>query len=105
MDYFDLHCDTPYECFFKNQPFYDNSLAISSEKGKIFDNWKQVFAVWIRDDVSEPYRLYRAVLDGFKEKLREKPDCLTPYFAVEGGAVTEGDTDLLYSSKKTEYAF
>ena len=105
MDYFDLHCDTPYECFFKNQPFYKNSLAVSGEKGKIFDNWKQVFAVWIRDDVSEPYRLYRAVLDGFKEKLREKPDCLTPYFAVEGGAVTEGDTDLLYKLKEDGIRF
>lgn len=105
MDFFDLHCDTPYECYFKNQPFYKNSLAVSGEKGKIFDNWKQVFAVWIRDDVSEPYRLYRAVLDGFKEKLGEKPECLTPYFAVEGGAVTEGNTDLLYKLKEDGIRF
>ena len=36
MNYFDLHCDTPYECYFKNQPFSVNKLAVSGEKGAEF---------------------------------------------------------------------
>ena len=100
MNYFDLHCDTPYECYFKKQDFLKNSLAVSGEKGAVFDNWKQVFAVWIRDDLDEPYRLYKAILRDFKEKLSKKPDNLTPCFSVEGGAVLEEDTDRLYALKE-----
>lgn len=99
MNYFDLHCDTPYECYFKNQPFSGGSLAVSVEKGAEFESWKQLFAVWIRDDIDEPYKLYRAILDGFKEKLTQKSKNLTPYFAVEGGAVIGNDIDLLYKLK------
>ena len=100
MNYFDLHCDTPYECYFKNQPFFRNSLAVSGEKGAEFESWKQLFAVWIRDDIDEPFKLYRAIINDFKEKLTQKSDNLTPYFAVEGGAVIGDDIDLLYELKK-----
>lgn len=100
MNYFDLHCDTPYECYFKKQDFSKNSLAVSGEKGAEFDNWRQVFAVWIRDDQDEPYKLYNAILKDFKEKLKSKPDNLTPYFSVEGGAVIEDDIDRLYILKE-----
>lgn len=100
MNYFDLHCDTPYECYFKKQEFSRNSLAVSGEKGAGFENWKQVFALWIRDDQDEPYTLYKAILKDFKEKLKSKPDNLTPYFSVEGGAVIEEDIDRLYILKK-----
>ena len=100
MDYFDLHCDTPYECYFKNQDFFENNLAVSGEKGAVFDNWRQVLAVWIRDDLDEPYTLYKAILKDFKEKLNKKPDNLTPYFSVEGGAVIDDDIDRLYEMKK-----
>ena len=100
MNYFDLHCDTPYECYFKNQDFLENNLAVSGEKGAEFDNWRQVFAVWIRDDIEEPFKLYRAIINDFKEKLTQKSDKLTPYFAVEGGAVIGDDIDLLYELKK-----
>ena len=100
MNCFDLHCDTPYECYFKKQDFLKNPLAVSGEKGAVFDNWKQVFAVWIRDDLDEPYRLYKAILRDFKEKLSKKPDNLTPCFSVEGGAVLEEDTDRLYALKE-----
>ena len=100
MNYFDLHCDTPYECYFKKQDFLQNNLAVSGEKGTVFKNWKQVFAVWIRDDLDEPYKLYKSVLKDFKAKLKDKPDNLTPYFSVEGGAVIEADIDRLYELKE-----
>lgn len=100
MNYFDLHCDTPYECYFKKQDFSKNSLAVSGKKGAEFDNWRQVFAVWIRDDQDKPYKLYNAILKDFKNKLKSKPDNLTPYFSVEGGAVIEDDIDRLYILKE-----
>ena len=100
MDYFDLHCDTPYECYFKKRDFNKNNLAVSGEKGSVFESWKQLFAVWIRDDLEEPYTLYKAILKDFKQKIKDKPDNLTPYLSVEGGAVIEDDIDRLYELKK-----
>lgn len=100
MNYFDLHCDTPYECYFKNQDFNKNFLAVSGEKGKGIKEWKQTFAVWIKDDLEEPYKKYRLVIEDFKEKLKAKPDNLTPYFAVEGGAVIEDNINLLGNLKE-----
>ena len=39
MNFFDLHCDTPYECFVKNQGFNKNNLSVSGDKGKCFGKW------------------------------------------------------------------
>ncbi len=100
MNYFDLHCDTAYECCFKNKEFSKNDLAVSADKGAVFGKWSQVFAVWIRDDAESPYELYRTVLDGFKKKLDGTAPNLTPYFAVEGGAVIGHNSDLLYTLKE-----
>ncbi|MGI6279271.1 MAG: dipeptidase [Acutalibacteraceae bacterium] len=97
MNYFDLHCDTAYECYTKNQDFYSNSLGVSGQNGNIFEAWKQVFAIWINDTEKYPWQLYKNILNGFKEKLKIKPDCLTPLFAIEGGAVIEDDPDRLYT--------
>ncbi len=98
MDFFDLHCDTPYECYKKNQEFEKNTLAVSADKGAIFSEWYQTFAVWIRDDAPNPYSLYRSIIDNFKGKLKNKPQNLTPIFALEGGAAIE-NTDCLYKMK------
>lgn len=98
MNYFDLHCDTAYECFKKNQNFIKNGLAISGERGSFIENWHQVFAVFINDNEKEPFRLYKNVLNNFK--TQEMPSNLTPYFAVEGGAVLENDIDRLYILKE-----
>lgn len=100
MNYFDLHCDTPYECFFKKQDFYENKLAVSGKKGEIFDDWRQTFAVWIDDRAEKPFELYKTIISDFKSKLKNKPDNLTPYFSVEGGAVIENDLENLSELKK-----
>ena len=91
MDFFDLHCDTPYECYMKNQLLINNSLAVSAEKGAVFNSWKQTFAIWIKDGAKEPFLLYKKILSDFKEKLKEKPNNLTPLLAVEGGSLIERD--------------
>lgn len=87
--YFDLHCDTPYECFVKKQEFCKNSLAVSGTQGEIFEEWKQCFAIWIRDDCPNPFELYRNIYSDFVGKISSKPDELTPIMTVEGGSVLE----------------
>ena len=104
MDFFDLHCDTPFECFKENQEFLKNTLAVSADKGAVFSEWYQTFAIWIKDDAENPYTLYRSIIDGFKEKLKNKPQNLTPIFALEGGAAIQ-NTDCLFNMKKDGISF
>ena len=99
MDYFDLHSDTPFECYRKNERFYVNHLSVSGIKGEIFTKWTQTFAVWIRDDLGNPFKFYKNILEGFKQRLQEKPANLTPILSVEGGAVLEDDIQRLYTLK------
>lgn len=94
MNFFDLHCDTPYECYTKITEFKSNCLAVSGDKGSCFNIWYQTFAVWIKDDIENPFSLYKKIISDFKAKLREKPDNLNPIFALEGGAAIEKEERL-----------
>ncbi len=94
-----MHCDTPYECYVKGWNFSDKALAVNVGDMALFERYKQVFAVWIKDDAENPYRLYKDILCNFKTQLQNAPSNLTPYFSVEGGAVLEDDTDRLYELK------
>lgn len=102
MDFFDLHCDTAYEMYVKKQDFYKNTLAVSGEKGEIFENWFQTLAVWIPENTEKPFTFYKSVLNNLKSKLKGK---VNPVFAVEGGTVLENDLDKLYSLKKDGIKF
>ncbi len=95
MNFFDLHCDTAYECYTKNQEFYVNQLSVSGKKGEVFENWTETFAIWIKDDAENPFTLYKNILCDFKAKLKNAQKNLTPMFAVEGGALIENDIDRL----------
>lgn len=99
-DYFDLHCDTPFECFVRGCTFDDESLAVNSFAVSTFEHYKQVFAVWIKDDTENPYQLYKSIIRDFRNKLCAAPRNLTPYFSVECGAVLEDNTDRLYELKE-----
>lgn len=97
MKFFDLHCDTAFECFKNKKEFYKNDLAVSGERGKNFEDWHQVFAIWIKDDEKNPFSLYKSVLKHFKKQ--KMPCNLTSYLSVEGGAVLEDDIDRLHILK------
>ena len=105
MNFFDLHSDTPFECFMKKQDFMENNLAVSGEFGGCFDNWFQTFAFFIRDDLENPYNFYKKMYSDFSEKLKNRPPNLKPIFAVEGGAVLEDDSDCLFELKKDGIKF
>lgn len=49
MRLFDLHCDTLYSCVHQGQPLAGNTLHIDWERGRRYDDWLQVFAVWTPD--------------------------------------------------------
>lgn len=93
MRFFDLHCDTAYKMYTEKQGFYKNSLAVSGEKGEIFDSWYQTFAIWMPEDLENPFLFYQNTLSYLKQNLCGK---VKPIFAVEGGTVLENDIDRLY---------
>lgn len=99
MRYFDLHCDTPYRCYTEGLSLTDDSLAVSSVKCTVFDEYRQCFAVWIRDDMPKPFELYKNALADFSKKATLLPAGCTPYITVEGGALIENDIERLYTLK------
>jgi membrane dipeptidase len=42
----DLHCDTPFELYHKNEELKSNSCHISLDKASVFEKYVQVLAVW-----------------------------------------------------------
>ncbi len=105
MDFFDLHCDTPYESYKRGEQFLDGNLAVTLEKGSIFGRWAQALAIWIPDEVENPKERYFAVRDNLlrQVKLAEASSDLTENRAflltLEGGAVIDTlfDVDMLYN--------
>ncbi len=99
MDYFDLHCDTAYECYVKNTNLHSDRLAVNCDSARYFRKWVQTFAFWIMDDAQNPWQLYKDMYADFASKLGDIPANLTPLFSVEGGALLENDLDRLYALK------
>ncbi len=99
MRYFDLHCDTPYRCFEENLDFSSDKLAVNSGFSNCFLEYTQCFAVWIDDNLKNPFMKYRLTLDDFKKKFIESKSGIKPIFTVEGGAVLEGNLDNLHILK------
>lgn len=76
MNYFDLHCDTAYEMFKKNQPLSGNNLAVSLEGFANFDKKAQIFAVWSENTASpeDVYGDFFKILDNLKEEINKNSD-------------------------------
>ncbi len=105
MKFFDLHCDTPYECFKNGSEFFDGDNAVNVQKGQIFDKWCQVCAVWIPDECSAPKGRYDSVVKNFKRQtdIITDADGLSAdnafLLSLEGSALIERaeDVDKLFS--------
>ncbi len=120
MDFFDLHCDTIYQCMLKGQALWENRLALSLSKGRGFGRWCQTFALFIPDGYRgrDAVSFYERLLDTYRAELsRNLPrishcDCAeeiktalsegkcASILAVEGGAALGGDVervDTLYN--------
>ena len=52
MKLFDLHCDTLCAAYDRGESFSHNSCQVSLDKAfSVFDEYRQVTAVWSRDDL------------------------------------------------------
>ncbi|MCL2488224.1 MAG: membrane dipeptidase [Oscillospiraceae bacterium] len=50
MKLFDMHCDTLYNCYKDKSDLLKNAYHVDLERGKIYECWIQVFAMWTPDD-------------------------------------------------------
>ena len=91
MKYFDLHADTAYRCLGENLAFNDSALHITFDKAAAFEEWHQCFVAFIKDGIEEPFEYYKKTVAFLKKELKNKPQNLTPIFAVEGGLLIEND--------------
>lgn len=76
MNLFDLHCDTAGECFNKKLSLYNGNLHINMCKGKNLDNWAQLFAIWIPDELRgiKAREYFEKVLLNFKNEISKNND-------------------------------
>lgn len=120
MDYFDLHCDTIYECMLRGQALWENRLALSLSKGQGFRRWCQTFALFIPDKYKGKAAVdfYERLLETYRTELsRNVPNIAhcnnateienavgkgkcAAILSVENGAALAGDierVDTLYN--------
>lgn len=111
MKFLDFHCDTIGECANQKKALAQNDLHISLQKSICFENYGQVFAIWIPDEYRKvaAFTYYKQVLSCFQNELQKNQDHMmqikTPedlktafsenkiaaVLSVEGGAVLGGD--------------
>ncbi len=102
MRFFDLHCDTAYEMYAQNKGFKQNDLAISLERAKCLDEYKQVMALWCRNDRTDE-ECFADFLEMHENFLRHSPvpASFSPFsFSLEDARLLCGDLerlDLLHS--------
>lgn len=79
MKYFDLHCDTATVCYENHCSLKSNDLNISLEKGKKYENWAQLFAIWTKDEQrgEEAYRYFSSVAKFFADEMEKNAETVS----------------------------
>ncbi len=103
MKIFDLHCDTAGECYNQGVSLYSNNLHLSLERASMYDEYTQLFAVWIPDELrgNEAVEYFNNVADNFYKELELHKACVSVYgtevktpvkaiLTVEGGSACGG---------------
>ena len=106
MKVFDLHCDTITECCKNCVSLYDNDMHLSLKRMEKFQEYTQIFAVWIRDEMrGEVARQYfDKVADYFYKQIEENNNVVSVFgdesetkvkaiLSVEGGSACGGTLD------------
>ncbi len=109
MKIFDLHCDTIGECYNQKKRLRENDLHLSLNRAKHYDEYNQIFAVWIPDELrgKAAADYFDNVADLFYESLEENKDIVSLFGTVvptsvkailscEGGSACGGTIDGLY---------
>lgn len=116
MRYFDLHCDTLYECLMRDRSLYGNDLQLSLERGLGNFPWIQCFAIWMPDEYRGPKAIdyFDRTYDTFKNeallhsayimqcqsaedfKRAEKEQKCGAILTVEGGSAAAGSIERIW---------
>jgi len=93
MRIFDLHCDTLTACMQKGEPLARASGHVSLERGKAFERWGQVFAVFVPDTLhGQPAADYAdRALDFYDAQGSGIEAACAPVLAIENGSALMGD--------------
>ncbi len=119
MKFFDLHCDTAYECVTRKagNDLDKGAWHLSLDRGGCFDGWHQIFAVFMPDELRGDAAVahYRKVRDYiyrqaelFPERFSlcrdadslegsEQPGLCGAILSVEGGSAAAGSLDNIRS--------
>ena len=75
MNYFDLHCDTPFELYKRKTPLASGGTHITAEKLRCFEKYAQIMDIWSQNDLSgqECYDNFFRIYDNFMRELAENP--------------------------------
>ena len=109
MKYFDLHCDTIGECSNNNFPLRENNLHIDLQRAKGIEEYTQVFAIWIPDELrgEDAVKYFDKTADYFYNEIARNKDLISLYkgnketpvkaiLSVEGGSACGGTLEGLY---------
>lgn len=109
MKYFDLHCDTIGECSNNNFPLRENNLHIDLQRAKEIEEYTQVFAIWIPDELrgNDAVKYFDKTADYFYNEIARNKDLISLYkenketpvkaiLSVEGGSACGGTLEGLY---------
>ncbi len=92
MNLFDLHTDTPTALF--------NGLNPAAAFLKTINKQVQTYAIFVKDDIKNPYEYYSLVLSDLRAKtdypINDFASDKSVILAVEGGAVLEGKKENLF---------
>ena len=112
MKFFDLHCDTLYEIYKKNQELYENSCHVSLKRSKKIKNYIGCFAFWMPDEYrgEKAVDFFKKVYENFKKEEAKNLSSLKVIksladiyeltgqktgiiLTVEGGSVLNGELE------------
>lgn len=109
MKIFDLHCDTIGECYKHQKNLRSNDMHLSLEKMAEYEEYCQVFAIWITDDKRGQTAVdyFNNVADLYYKSIEESSDLISAYgsgkctpvkgiLACEGGSACGGTHEGLH---------
>ncbi len=103
MKVFDLHCDTAGECYNQGVSLFSNDLHLSLERAAQYEEYTQLFAVWIPDELrgKAAVEYFNNVADNFYKEIERYKEYISLYgtddvtpvkalLTVEGGSACGG---------------
>ena len=95
MKFFDLHCDTLTKCINTKDDIKHNNLHISLDKAGCFSLWKEFFAVWHNDSLSDEQgmELFIKCSNFFKNNLTAQK-AGKAYLTVENCGFIKSENDI-----------